>query len=364
MFWLAYNNGANDNFKGVATLYGSGLTPYKKALKWATLTTFLGGLASFFLASGLVVAFSGKGLVPDSLLGTPLLLISLGVGSASTLVLANKLGLPVSTTHALTGGLVGITLITKGFIPGQIFLYKFVLPLLLSPLIAIVLALLFSKIINNMVNKSSANNADCLCVGTEANVLVQGNALLTTVANPLVPLVKIGASNSRECVQEENKSILKMDLTNVLNITHYLSAGAVCFSRALNDTPKMAALLLVVGSTLEGWSLGLVLIAMVLGGLIGSKKTAEIMSHKIANFNSTEGLSANLVTSFLVLSASRFGLPVSTTHVSCGSIFGIGLANKNYKWETIKQIISAWLGTFPLSAIFTSIIFYAISKII
>ncbi|KAF0220020.1 MAG: Phosphate transporter, partial [bacterium] len=355
IFWLAYNNGANDNFKGVATLYGSGLASYQKALRWATLTTVLGSVASLFLANGLVVAFSGKGLVPDSLLGTPNLLIAVGGGSALTLLLANRLGLPVSTTHALTGGLVGITLITKGTIPVQVFLYKFILPLLLSPILAILLATLFSTVIGHLARRFTISKANCLCVDldTTSTLAPQQNALATELTLP-VPLVKLG--HLRECAQEQSQSLIKMDLTKTLDITHYLSAGAVCFSRALNDTPKIAALLLI-GSITYSSGMVLVLFAMMIGGLLGAKKVAEVMSHKIANFDTTQGLSANLVTSLLVLSASQLGLPVSTTHVSCGAIFGIGLVSKNYRWETIKQILSAWVSTFPLSALITTITF-------
>lgn len=58
--FLAYSNGANDNFKGVATLFGSGTLNYKKAITWATVTTLLGSIAAIFLASTLVKIFPVK----------------------------------------------------------------------------------------------------------------------------------------------------------------------------------------------------------------------------------------------------------------------------------------------------------------
>ena len=82
--FLAYANGANDNFKGVATLFGGGTTSYKKALWWATFTTFLGSLAALSISSKLVVAFSGKSLVPDAVVNEPGFLISVGLGAALT----------------------------------------------------------------------------------------------------------------------------------------------------------------------------------------------------------------------------------------------------------------------------------------
>ncbi len=69
--FLAYANGANDNFKGVATLFGSRTTNYRRALWWATGTTLLGSCAAVLLSGGLVRAFSGKGLVPETLTNEP-----------------------------------------------------------------------------------------------------------------------------------------------------------------------------------------------------------------------------------------------------------------------------------------------------
>ncbi|MGH7947351.1 MAG: inorganic phosphate transporter, partial [Opitutaceae bacterium] len=63
--FLAYSNGANDNFKGVASLFGSRTCSYRTAISWATVTTFAGSVAAVFLAEALLKKFSGKGLVPD-----------------------------------------------------------------------------------------------------------------------------------------------------------------------------------------------------------------------------------------------------------------------------------------------------------
>lgn len=62
MLFVAYANGANDNFKGVATLFGSGTTDYPRALAWAMITTLAESVAAFFLATKLISIFQGKGL--------------------------------------------------------------------------------------------------------------------------------------------------------------------------------------------------------------------------------------------------------------------------------------------------------------
>src|SRR6266850_3788946 len=101
--FLAYSNGANDNFKGVASLFGSRTCGYRTALTWATITTFAGSIAAIFLAHGLLKKFSGKGLVPDTLVGSEKFLLAIALGAAITIILATLLGFPISTTHGITG---------------------------------------------------------------------------------------------------------------------------------------------------------------------------------------------------------------------------------------------------------------------
>src|SRR5260370_20029780 len=101
VLFLAYSNGANDNFKGVATLFGSGTCNYRKALAWATVTTLAGLLLALLLAHGLVATFKGKGLVPDQVTAQPAFLMAVNLGAALAIMLATWTGLPGSTTHAL-----------------------------------------------------------------------------------------------------------------------------------------------------------------------------------------------------------------------------------------------------------------------
>jgi PiT family inorganic phosphate transporter len=140
VFWLAYSNGANDNFKGVATLYGSSTTTYKRALLWSTITTAAGSLLSAFFANGLIKTFSGKGIVSEGLIGSPDLLISVAGSAAVTIFLATRLGLPTSSTHALTGTLVGVALADSGGGSFHNLINSLAAPLLFSPVIALALA--------------------------------------------------------------------------------------------------------------------------------------------------------------------------------------------------------------------------------
>ncbi|MGE5716347.1 MAG: inorganic phosphate transporter, partial [Acidobacteriota bacterium] len=110
---LAFANGANDVSKGVATLVGSGTTKYRTAVAWGTAWTLAGGLAAAFLSQGLVETFSGKGFLVKPVDGSALLL-SVACGGIAWVLIANRTGLPVSTTHALAGGLCGAGLAAAG----------------------------------------------------------------------------------------------------------------------------------------------------------------------------------------------------------------------------------------------------------
>ena len=122
------------------------------------------------------------------------------------------------------------------------------------------------------------------------------------------------------------------------------------FARGVNDTPKIVALLLATSLLAPSSGVLLIGVAMAIGGLLNARQVAETMSHRITAMSTGEALSANLTTAFLVLFASRLGLPVSTTHVSCGALFGIGAVNGRARWRTIAQILLAWTVTLPTAA--------------
>jgi PiT family inorganic phosphate transporter len=141
-----------------------------------------------------------------------------------------------------------------------------------------------------------------------------------------------------------------VSIQTILDRLHYLSAGAVCFARGLNDTPKVVALLVAAQAVHLPLASSIVAAVIAVGGLISAKRVAETMSHKITTMNHGQGLTTNLATAFLVIWASRWGLPVSTTHVSCGALFGIGAVTGQARWGTIGSIALAWVTTLPVAA--------------
>ncbi|MCQ9207121.1 MAG: inorganic phosphate transporter [Omnitrophica bacterium] len=348
VLFLSYANGANDNFKGVATLFGSGTTDYKKALAWATITTFLGSLTAIFVAQKLISVFSGRGLVSDAVANDPIFLISVALGAALTVFIATKIGIPVSTTHSLTGALVGAGLMAVGSkVNFHILGNKFFLPLLISPLISTFLTFIIYPCFKLTRLKLGIERQMCLCVGEKVEpVYIQqnGTAVLKSTG------IALTVGQLQNCRQYYQGKILGFDTQRIIDNLHYVSAGAVSFARGLNDTPKIVALLLVMSAFSLKSGIFIVGIAMAIGGILNSGKVAVTMSKRITEMNHGQGFSANLVTAFMVIFASKWGMPVSTTHVSCGSLFGIGLVNKKANLSVIKQIILAWVLTLPMAA--------------
>ena len=146
--------------------------------------------------------------------------------------------------------------------------------------------------------------------------------------------------------------IVGISARKILDGLHYLSSGLVCFARGLNDTPKIAALLLIGSRSDLNLSILLVGAFIMIGGLIHSKRIAETMGKKVTEMNPGQAFTANLITGLMVFGASKMGLPVSTTHVSCGAIFGIGAVSKKLNIHILMQILVAWITTLPLGFIF------------
>ena len=358
---LAYANGANDNFKGVATLFGSGTSGYRGALVWATVCTLLGSLTAVLLAGQLLRNFSGSGLVADHLASQPQYVAAVAFGAGLTVLLATRLGMPVSTTHGLVGSLVGAGWAAGSALNSSQLALSFFAPLLVSPVLALIATGACYPLLHAVRRQLGVTQQTCFCVGTETVEIVP--VLSCEAALQRVEQLTVRVGSEVTCHTAYQGRLLGVSAAAVLDRTHYLSAGAVSFARGLNDTPKIAALLLIVPSLPRFGATAAVGLAIAAGGLISARRVGEMMSRRITSMNHGQGLTANLVTSAIVLGASRFGLPVSTTHVSCGALFGLGTVIRQARWRTIGTILLAWITTLPLAAILGGAAYWMLSRI-
>ncbi len=379
--WLAYANGANDNFKGVATLFGTGTTSYRVAIWWAMVTTLAGALVAFFLGAALIKAFSGKGLVSASVLSQPEFLLSVGAAAAITVFLATRTGFPVSTTHAIVGGLVGAGLMAPGDVALGLLGQRFLAPLLFAPILAVASTMLLYKLLSMVRRHFSITRETCLCIGEKEEVVAVDAPALMVAEGPRGDVVLKNAQgvthvrtgiefrvgNEVSCYQRYSGHVIGLSADRLINAAHFITAGTVGFARGLQDTAKIVGLL--VGASLVGaadpqslaWGVGVVAIFMALGGLISARRVAETLGHKITDMNQGQGFTANFVTSILVAGSAFWGWGVSTTHCSVGALFGIGAVSGTAHWGMIRQIVLAWLITLPVAALLALAIYAAVA---
>ena len=367
--FLAYSNGANDNFKGVATLYGSNTTSFKTALWIGTLATLAGCISSVFLAEALVKAFSGRGLVPNSVSMMPEFMLAVASGAAFTVMLATDIGIPISTTHALTGALVGSGFVGAGSALNLSALGStFILPLLLSPMISVLLTMPLYKLAHTLVERGGIAKETCVCIGPSQFVPVSGLAFDAGSGAyqqaATVPGLDVTIGTTKDCVQKYSGAFFGLSAQSLVDGLHYLSAVAVSFARGLNDTPKIVGLLLVVQALDIRFGMLAIAIAMAIGGLLNARKVAETMAKKISKMNDGQALTANLVTAFMVLFASKLGVPVSTTHVSVGAISGIGIINGTADRSVIGGILLSWVLTLPIAAAIAGLTYMVLQRIL
>ncbi len=359
--FLAYNNGANDNFKGVATLFGSGTTNYRGAISWATVTTFLGSVAALFLASTLVKNFSGKGLVPDELILAPEFAVSIALGSSITVFLATRIGMPISTTHSLVGALFGSGVVAVGSAFNfSKLVTTFLFPLIVSPLMAALVSLLFYLIFRKLRLSLGVTKDTVIPLGKELiPAMKTGNQKDSMVIDTTGPK-SLKMAHTQKSIELYEGRLFGIKVQRLLDYAHYFSAGVVSFARGLNDTPKIVGLLLVISSLDIKWGMIAVAVAMAVGGILNAKNVGQTVAKKITPMNHGQGFTANLITGLLVTTASIHGMPVSTTHVSVGSIFGIGTVTKKADIKTVRNILLSWLLTLPIAAICSAIAYWVL----
>lgn len=302
--WVAYANGANDVSKAIATLVGSGVASYRAAIAWGSAATVLGAAASAFTGAALMATFT-QGIVAH----TPTLAFAVGamVGTAGWVLLSSRVGLPVSTTHALTGSIVGIGVVA--FNPGHVkwvaLLSKVALPLFASPFIGM------------------------------------------AIAATLIVLFKLARLHPN---------------LPALAWLQWASGGGIAIARGLNDAPKLGALgallwLTVLNGAPSGLAVlgifALIAVAMGVGSVVGGRRVTETLGTKVTRMDNRDGFAASVTTSALVGAAALGGLPVSTTHVSTGAIIGIGVEGKkaHVNLPLVLDMVLAWVVTLPGAAV-------------
>jgi PiT family inorganic phosphate transporter len=345
---LAFANGSNDISKTVATLAGTRITSIQKAILWGTVWTSAGALASLIWGAAIIKTISQSIYIDQGPLNLPQS-VAIALAPSLWIMLATWRKWPVSTTHAIVGGLVGVGLVTAGLegIAWQKTFNKIILPLLVSPLVAVMLAVFFAPVLERTALMIS-----------RIKVCLPGRPRLVLANMPGSRFSDLDTDPCLVCDADENSDSASPGIVLSVDQLHWLTSGLLSFSRGMHDTPKLIAivlpLLLLGGSIPSQWSYMLAALAMAAGGFMIGNRVTEVLGFKVTSLSNTQGFSANLIATLLVIGASRLGVPVSTTHVAASSIMGIGLTNGiGLNRDSVRSIIFAWLITAPVSGLFS-----------
>lgn len=354
LFFLSFANGANDVSKAVATLAGARVTSVKKSVLWGTAWTAVGAIAGLFLGSELIKNMMGSLYNVPAVSNDLALPLAVALAAIAWVSLATWRGWPVSTTHAIVGGLIGSGIVALGFenISWSVAAHKILLPLLFSPFIAIGLGWFLGPHLQKIAKRAHGFK---ICLPGFAK------PALAPASNMRRAAASIEDCTICDCDSVEARATPGIVVS--VDSLHWLTSGLLSLSRGLNDAPKLIAValpfIMANDTTTQAWLFLVSALAMSLGGLVAGRKITEILGFKVTKMDHEQGFSANLIAAFLVIGASRLGLPVSTTHVSASAIMGTGLgARAGLNKNVVTSIIFAWLVTVPSAAVFSAAIYW------
>lgn len=322
-----FMNGMNDAANAIATVVATkALTP-KRAVYWAGLWIFVACLLFFFIEPS-VAKTMGKGIVDEICIDQYVILAAL-LGSVLWIWICTQLGLPISASHALIGGLIGPVwfgygsqyLIGSGI--GQILLF-----IVLSPLIGMVMGFFLHCFLMWLLNKSNPAKTD--------------------------------------------KAFRRMQLFSsaIFSFSFGLNDGqktmgviAILLCTALAEQPDNTILQLLYnvedGQFVPYW-LMLVSYALISAGtIIGGWKVIKTLGSGLAKITPVTGFCSEFSGALTLIITAFLGIPVSTTHTVTGSIIGTGLTRgvKSVKWMTAKNIVWAWVLTIPAVIVVSGLIY-------
>lgn len=414
---MAWNIGANDVANAMGTSVGSKALTLKKAVLVAAVLEFGG---AFFAGSRVSETIQHGIIAPEVFAAEPTTFI-LGMMSAllSTgllLQLASYFGLPISTTHAIVGAVIGfgtiiggihavhwhevgfiaLSWITSPILSGLVSYTLFFLlqrlifetpnpleaaqklrPLLVfSCITAVSLSLVFQGLKQLDIHLSFAAAFSIACsLGGAASFgsywLTKTNRAPLLSLSPLPSSLPIGSQTLNN--HSNRLAPLHSDIEMIFIPLQIISACLVAFAHGANDVANaigpVAAVVEALNTNTVGshaqiplWLLALGGSGIVLGLATWGWRVIETIGKKITELTPSRGFCAEFGAALTILLASQFGLPISTTHALIGAVFGVGLIEglQALNLQTIKDIVISWVVTIPLCAALSVLVFYAL----
>jgi PiT family inorganic phosphate transporter len=305
VFALAFDyiNGFHDTANAIATVVSTRVMTPLQAIVMAAVLNFVGALVAtrvaHTIASGIIETQSA----------TETVVLAAIIGGIVWNLVTWVSGIPSSSSHALIGGLCGAGAAHAGLnaVQWNGVLFKVVIPLVASPVAGFVVGLGLMSLI----------------------------AAFFHAANPR------RAGDAFRHMQR-------------------LSAAAMAFSHGQNDAQKSMGVITLALFThgllkkpdVPLWVILACATTMAFGTAAGGWRIIRTMGHKIMRLEPVNGFAAETSSATVILAASYLGMPVSTTHVLAGSIFGVGTSKglHTVRWTVAQRMVTAWVLTIPAAA--------------
>jgi PiT family inorganic phosphate transporter len=310
-----YINGFHDSANAIATVVATKVLSPKNAVIYGAVLNFVGAFAGTHVAKTI-----SKGLLHTDSTTQTVILCAL-IGAVIWNLITWYYGIPSSSSHALIGGLLGASMFKYGFNVVNIkgLSEKVLIPMITSPILGLVIGFALMLILIWVFHK----------------------------ANP----------------EFVNTGFRKLQL---------LSSGIMAFSHGSNDAQKTMGIITLAlfsfgalkTNDVPLWVIFVCALMMALGTMAGGWRIIRTMGTKVIKLKPIHGFAAETSAATVILTASHFGIPISTTHVISASIMGVGstLRLSAVKWSLVLNIVFAWIVTIPVCMILSGTAYAILSR--
>jgi len=299
--FFEFINGMHDSANSIATIVSTKRLSPRKAVAFGAVLNILGAFAGTHVAKTI-----GGGIVDSDIINLTVVFCAI-MGAISWNVFTWYIGIPSSSSHALIGGLMGAATAQSGLsvVHFTQVCEKVLIPMVVSPVLGIVFGFL---IMLGLI---------WLCY--------------------------------RQVPTKVNRKVRRCQL---------LSSGLMAFAHGSNDAQKSMGIITLALFThghlnnieVPGWVIISCALCMGLGTMAGGWRIIRTMGSKMFKLRPVHGLAADTASASVILMASHFGIPVSTTHIIASSIMGVGSTKgiSAVRWGIVGQIVQAWIFTVPI----------------